>query len=511
MEASFLIEKIDEHVVESNIVKNFTIKNVFVGSQSVFENDLEGSALCCSIKWLESNISKVNNLGQKILLMVEEKSTLLNGKNFVVVKKLNRILGKICNDIYYYPSQKLDVVGITGTNGKTTIASFINQIWKFKDYKTLLFGTISINMNGVETPARHTTPDVATLNRYMFDAFNRGVGNCVLEVSSHGLDQNRSDGICFGVGIFSNISQDHLDYHKNMEDYFQSKLKLFDGKSTKQAVVFLDNGEYSKRVVERCVEESIDIIGYTVNGIKMAKVTRYLEARIINKTINSILTEITYIDDGDEVFRGESTLNFAGNHNVENVLAAVAALIALNEKIEDIVLELPRLKPPLGRTEVVDVGQDFSVLVDYAHTPGALESLISSTKVDGSNQIVVFGCGGDRDISKRPLMGSIVFNNADIGILTDDNPRGEDPQRIRKQALGDFTVNEKTIFNIGDRRKAIEKAVEIAQSGDIVIIAGKGHEKGQEISGKIYDFNDVDVAGELISKKIDSKICEVKS
>ena len=390
------------------------------------------------------------------------------------------------------PTGELDVVGITGTNGKTTSAFLVRHILEQTGTPTGLLGTVKRVVGGVAEPVERTTPEAidlqATLRR-MVDAGDRA---CAIEVSSHALTLNRTDGIRFAVAAFTNLTQDHLDFHADMEDYFQAKRRLFVACGPRRAVINLDDA-YG----ERLASELADALTFSAAGDPRAD----LRARAVSFDASG---SRFHCDGPDGEVEVETAL--PGAFNVENALCAITCCVALGVPMAESAAVLAGAERVPGRFEPVDEGQPFAVLIDYAHTPDSLENALAAAReVTAAGRVIcVFGCGGDRDRDKRPLMGEIGARGADLAVITSDNPRSEDPEAIIEEILagarrakggaGELEVEP-------DRRAAIGLALAAARPGDTVLIAGKGHEQGQEfIGGRKLPFDDRDVAREELRR-----------
>src|SRR4051794_26913789 len=397
----------------------------------------------------------------------------------VLVDDVRAAMGPVAARFYGDPTAELDVVGITGTNGKTTTAFLVRHLLKAASVQAGLLGTVKRVVGGVEEEVERTTPEAVDLQatfRRMLEAGDRA---CAMEVSSHALELGRASGIRFACRVFTNLTQDHLDFHPTMEDYFAAKRRLFDGPGP--AVVNVDD-EYGRRLAG-------ELAGPTTFAVERDADYRAREVRFD-------LTGARFTcETPDGALAMESPL--PGLFNVQNVLAAVAAVRTLDVPLEGIPDALAGFGRVPGRFEPVEEGQDFGVLVDYAHTPDSLENVLRAAREITSGRLhVVFGAGGDRDRSKRPLMGEAARRLADRVIVTSDNPRSEDPDAIIDQILeGTGPEVDREV----DRRAAIRLAIDSAEPRDVVVIAGKGHEQGQEFEGgRKEPFDDVTVAREAL-------------
>jgi UDP-N-acetylmuramoyl-L-alanyl-D-glutamate--2,6-diaminopimelate ligase len=411
------------------------------------------------------------------------------GVSWAQVVHGRRALARLSANFYGRPAERLLITGITGTNGKTTTSFLLNAMLRKGGRKTALVGTVEYRIEEKSYPAPHTTPEALELNQFFARAVAAGCTDAVMEVSSHALQQQRTSGIPFDVAVFTNLTRDHLDYHGTMEDYFASKTILFQGSATeppRAAVINLDD-EYGQRLIKLCKKQA-ELITYGMSsGDFQAKDVR-IEA---NGTQFNLVTPT-----------GEYPISspLLGRVNVFNLLAASAAAYARDVEPRAMVEAAYDLDRVAGRFERVDVGQPFTVIVDYAHTDDALRNLTAlardflAQRGGAGRVITVFGCGGDRDRSKRPLMGEAAGSGSDFVILTSDNPRSENPLDIMNDAMPGLQRSGAKYVLEPDRRKAIALAIHEAQSGDIVLIAGKGHEKVQVAASGTTPFDDIDVA-----------------
>ncbi len=412
------------------------------------------------------------------------------------VPELKTALDTIVPFFHDYPAQKMRVIGITGTNGKTTTSYLIRAILREAGYKVGLIGTIQIMMEEEVFPIHNTTPDVVELQHTLAIMRDKGMDYVVMEVSSHALDQNRVAGIEFDTAVFSNLTQDHLDYHKTLENYKLAKAKLFDllgregVKENKTAVVNADD-EAGKTMLEHAHCRQLTY------GIENKASLQATNVEVLASGASFTLTE-------EFLGKMDLQLHITGIFNVYNVMSAVGAAIA--EKIDPAVIRkaLMNFTSVPGRFELVKAGQDFSIIVDYAHTPDGVENVLNTARRIAKQKIIaVFGCGGDRDRTKRPIMGRLAADLADVVIATSDNPRSEDPAFILSEVEAGVkeSIGAKHHECIIDRREAIFRAVELAEKDDIVIILGKGHEDYQILKDKTIHFDDKEVAREAVAAK----------
>jgi UDP-N-acetylmuramoyl-L-alanyl-D-glutamate--2,6-diaminopimelate ligase len=391
-------------------------------------------------------------------------------------------LGGLAAAVYGHPSHRVAVLGITGTSGKTTTAYLVEAGLRAGGRIAGLIGTVGVRIAGDDVPSSLTTPEAPALQALLAVMAEHGVDTAVMEVSSHALELGRVDGIRFAVGGFTNLSRDHLDFHPTMEAYFEAKAKLFDPSSpvhAATAIVCVDDEAGRKMAVR-----AANVI--TVSAVDNSADWRAEDVVVLNSGVQ----EFTAVDPAGVHHR--LRIRLPGRFNVANALLALAILDSVGVSPEQAGPGIREATVP-GRLEAVDRGQDFLAVVDYAHKPGALRAVLQTLRRPGARLAVVFGAGGDRDAGKRAPMGAIAAELADLVIVTDDNPRAEDPAAIRAAILaGAAQQRSDNVLEIGDRRAAIRRAVEWAQPGDVVVIAGKGHEKGQSQGGQTKPFDDRD-------------------
>ncbi|WP_372630760.1 UDP-N-acetylmuramoyl-L-alanyl-D-glutamate--2,6-diaminopimelate ligase [Cohnella sp.] len=418
----------------------------------------------------------------------------------LVVPDTRQALALIADYFYGRPSHKLKPIGVTGTNGKTTTTYLIERIWADAGVSAGVIGTIETRYAGQSFPMSGTTPDVLELQTILHGMAGAGTQRCVMEVSSHALHQGRVKGCDFRTAIFTNLTQDHLDYHGTMEAYEAAKGLFFsrlgnsysdDPRERKYAVLNVDD-EASARFAKLT---SAEVLTY---GIANEAVLRASDVAI-TASGTSFRLESPF---GDR----QVNLKLVGKFNVYNALAALGAVLCEGIGLDEAVRSLEQIPGVPGRVEPVDAGQAYAVIVDYAHTPDGLENVLNTVKELASGKVIcVFGCGGDRDAKKRPIMGRIAAELADDIIVTSDNPRTEDPERILKDIEAGLTeagVSADRYELEPNRRAAIEKAVDRASPGDVVLIAGKGHETYQIIGRETHDFDDRLVAKEAIRSRM---------
>jgi UDP-N-acetylmuramyl-tripeptide synthetase len=402
---------------------------------------------------------------------------------FIIVNDSRLALAELSHAFFDFPSTKLNIIGITGTNGKTTITFLLSSIFNAANSKGGIIGTTGAYFNHHFIPLAHTTPKSRDIAEILHKMVVEGVEWVAIEISSHALKQKRAECINFSGAVFTNLTHDHLDYHASIQDYAQSKKILFDKLDKDAVAVVFGDDEYAEFMVRDTAAKVFTVGRNKKNFYKILKETA------------GILSTDFVLYGGERIIDGKTAL--LGKFNIEN--AALAAAVCNSLKIDYGAIQkgLSVAKGAPGRMQKVILFNEAIALVDYAHTPDALEKAINACKdvimseSANSKMICVFGCGGDRDRSKRPEMGKIASENCDIVIITSDNPRTESPDNIIKQILDGVSEENSQILVEPDRKKAIEKAVELSSKGDIILIAGKGHEKYQIIGTTKYDFDDV--------------------
>ena len=427
-------------------------------------------------------------------ILAEKEITVPPHITLIVVSDVRETIKIIVPYFYDYPGTKMRIIGITGTNGKTTTSYLTKNILQKAGYKVGVIGTIQIMIENEILPINNTTPDVIELQQILYKMYDAKIDYVVMEISSHALELERIICCEIDVAAFTNLTQDHLDFHKTIENYTVAKAKLFkllnnnsNVKASKSAVVNVDDKAGISMLA--ATSDACNIITYGINNVASLKAEN---VQVLAKGASFEIKGLTNIN---------LTLKITGIFNVYNVLAAVG--IALAEKVEAMVIKeaLEEANCVAGRFELVDEGQDFSVIVDYAHTPDGLENILKTAREITTQRIItVFGCGGDRDRTKRPIMGKIATELSDIVIATSDNPRTEDPEFILSEIEAGIlpVLGAKSYEKITERYEAIKKAIKLAQKDDIVIIAGKGHENYQILKNETIHFDDRETAGELL-------------
>ncbi len=433
-------------------------------------------------------INQVIALGASVIIYDEDIET--NCSTIVYVRVLNTLeaLGQIASNYYENPSSKLQLIGVTGTNGKTTITTLLFNLFTAFGYKVGLISTIHNKINAKEIPSTHTTPDALKINELLSQMIKAGCAYCFMEVSSHSIIQHRISGLTFRGGIFSNITHEHLDYHKTFDEYIKAKKMFFD--NLPLSAFALTNIDDSKGKV---MLQNTKALQFTYALHRSAD----YKAKILENQLDGMLMNIEGID---------SWYRLVGRFNAYNLLAIYASAVILGEEKNRTIMEMSNLQSVEGRFEVLTSRSGIKVIIDYAHTPDALKNVLATIRSlcnKDEKIITVVGAGGNRDISKRPKMATTTLIYSDLMILTSDNPRFEDPELIISNMYdGVMKSDQKKILRITDRKEAIIKACELAKSGDIILIAGKGHEKYQEIKGVKYPLDDKKIVNEIFLTKM---------
>jgi UDP-N-acetylmuramoyl-L-alanyl-D-glutamate--2,6-diaminopimelate ligase len=407
----------------------------------------------------------------------------------LVVDRPRAILGRFAAHVYGDPATSLRMIGVTGTQGKTTTTRLVESGLQQAGVSSAAIGTVGTRVAGVDLPTVLTTPEAPDLHALFAMMRERGVEACAMEVSSHALVMGRVDGVVFDVAVFTNLGRDHLDFHADIEDYFAAKAALFTPERSRLGLVNVDDA-YGRRLAD---EASVPVRTFSATG-------RDADWRAVDVESTATGSRFTIVGPGGRSAAGGVPL--PGDFNVANALAAVAASSEVGFEPSRVAAGIATGGGVPGRFERVDEGQDFVVVVDYAHKPDAVEAALTTLRplTDG-RVIVVLGAGGDRDPGKRPIMGEIAARLADLLVVTDDNPRTEDPAAIRRALLSGVEPGGAEVVEIGDRRLAIREAVRRARPGDIVLVAGKGHEAGQEVEGVVHPFDDRDVVREELASR----------
>jgi UDP-N-acetylmuramoyl-L-alanyl-D-glutamate--2,6-diaminopimelate ligase len=421
------------------------------------------------------------------------------------VADLRHKAGWLADEVCGAPSQALWMVGVTGTNGKTSTCHWIAQALNNAGKKCALIGTLGNGFAGALQASANTTPDAIHVHGLLADYLNEGAGAVAMEVSSHALSQGRVNGVRFDVALLTNLSRDHLDYHGDMESYAAAKRQLFDWQGLKFAVINLDDA-FGAELAQQLREQDVEVIGYGLSDAALHLAERY-GMRMVYGNLQAMSARGMHLEVRSSWGVCELHSGLVGRFNAANLLGALAVLLVSEVTLQEAAASLGRVQPVAGRMQKVGNADQPTVIVDYAHTPDALEKVLLAlrdacvepidTTTTGGKLICVFGCGGDRDRGKRAMMGLVAEKFADVCIVTSDNPRSEDPQLIIAEISSGMLLNNNNI--IVDRANAIAHAIKFARSCDTVLIAGKGHEDYQEILGVKHSFSDVDVAMQALN------------
>ena len=399
-------------------------------------------------------------------------------KGFPVIELVNarEDMAKLAAEIYGHPETRLTLTGVTGTNGKTTTTHILRSIFLDAQKHVGVIGTLGTYLDEEHLPGARTTPESTDLYATLAVMAERGITHVFMEVSSHALALSRVSGIKFDVAIFTNLTQDHLDFHGSMDNYFAAKALLFTPEYSKQAIICTDD-DWGVKLAAK-----VKIPTVTIGAKGEWKTTK------ANSSADGITTQQIDINNADSIL---VSVNMLGSYNATNAACALAATQLLGLPIAASLESLKKVRSIPGRLEKVSIESPGTAIVDYAHTPDAVATVLTVVKDANPKRIItVIGCGGDRDSLKRPLMGKVAAQLSDIVIVTDDNPRSEDPEAIRKAVLAGTKDCPAQVLEVGDRRVAILQALKLSEPGDVIAVLGKGHETGQEISGQVFPFDD---------------------
>ncbi len=421
-----------------------------------------------------------------VCVIAQEPVSIINDQVcFIQVDDSAEALAKVAGAFYGHPSEALTMVGVTGTNGKTTVATLLFRLFTDLGYKCGLLSTIENRIGDQVEATGYTTPDAVAVQETLARMVEAGCTHAFMEVSSHALDQHRVDGVKWDVAIFTNITHDHLDYHGDFKTYIQAKKIFFDGLSAQAYALINADDKHAEVMVQNTVAK--------VSNYSLTRIADF-RARVIENRIDGLQLEVNGIP---------LHVRLVGKFNASNLLAIYGAALLLGEDREQVLTGLSRLQPAEGRFDLVTGSKQVFAVVDYAHTPDALHNVLSTliqVRQPGSRIICIVGCGGDRDRSKRPEMARIAATLADQVVLTSDNPRTEDPESILDQMWPGVPADKQDqVLRITDRKQAIRAGVTLAKPGDILLVAGKGHEKYQEINGHRYPFDDKNVLAEALA------------
>lgn len=424
--------------------------------------------------------------GAHVIICESFPVDIVNEVTYIKVENSATAFAQMASNFYDNPSSKLKLVGVTGTNGKTTIATLLYQLFSLAGYQVGLLSTVAIKVGNVEHKATHTTPDAGVINHFLNEMVLAGCEFCFMEVSSHGIDQKRTQGLDFEGGIFTNLSHDHLDYHASFAEYRDVKKSFFDGLS-KNAFALTNIDDKNGKVMLQNTKARIR--NYAVKSIADYKAT------VLENQLSGLVLKI----DNQEVYT-----QLIGNFNAYNLLAIYGTAIELGMDKNEALQYLSQLTSVAGRFQFIISDSKITAIVDYAHTPDALENVletINSIRTNNEQLITVVGCGGDRDVTKRPLMAKIATALSTKVVLTSDNPRTEDPDAIiAEMEKGVEPQNFNKTVSVSLRNQAIKTACQLASPNDIILIAGKGHETYQEINGVRHHFDDMEIVTEMLKQ-----------
>ena len=433
-----------------------------------------------------SFISQAIKNGANCIVCEKIPDNKTDGVVYVNVKSSRKALAIISSNYFDNPSSKLNLIGVTGTNGKTTIATLLFDLYTELEIKSGLISTVKISYDNKNFQANQTTPDSLSINRFLSQMVNSNVRYCFMEVSSHGIDQNRTDGLDFKGGIFTNLTHDHLDYHESFENYRDTKKQFFDSLSNNSFALTNNDDKNGMVMLQNTIADKYT---YSLNSVSDFK------AKILESSFDGMLLKINST---------EFWSKLVGKFNAYNILSVYSAASILGLPKNELLKAMSSLDAVAGRFQFYKKNK-ITAIVDYAHTPDALENILKSIneiKTLENNLITVVECGGNRDKSKRPLMGDIASNLSSKVIFTSDNPRFEDPEIIIEEMIsGVRSTNSNKTISISNRKEAIKAACQFARTNDIILVAGKGHESYQEVKGVRSDFDDFEIVKELLNQK----------
>ncbi len=482
-----LIREILYKVEINSVIGNtsFSVNKVEFDSRLVSDSDMYVAIAGVNVDGHDFISQAIKNgakciVCEKIPIQIDDEIVYVN------VKSSRKALAIISSNYYDNPSSKLNLIGITGTNGKTTISTLLYDLYRNLGIKSGLISTVKISVGDNDYKAKQTTPDSLSINSYLNEMVKSEVRYCFMEVSSHGIHQNRIEGLNFKGGVFTNLTHDHLDYHENFENYRDTKKQFFDSLSP-DSFALTNNDDKNGMVMLQ--NTTADKYTYSLNSISDFK------ARILESSFEGMLLKTN---------NSEFWSKLVGRFNAYNILSVYSVGSILGLPKEELLKGLSDLDAVVGRFQFYKKNK-ITAIVDYAHTPDALENILRSIneiKTADNNLITVVGCGGNRDKTKRPVMGDIASSLSSRVIFTSDNPRNEDPDLIIKEMISGVKLsNSNKTISISNRKEAIKAACQFAQSNDIILVAGKGHEAFQEINGIKNDFDDFDIVKELLNQK----------
>ena len=457
-------------------ISSLEVNKIEFDSRNINESDLFVAIKGMTVDG-HDYISKSIELGAKSIVVEDFPKEIIEGICYVKVESSSYSMSVIASNYFDSPSSKIKLVGVTGTNGKTTIATLLHKLFSDLGYVSGLLSTIENKIGNISVKSTHTTGDSLQINKILSEMVDAGCKYCFMEVSSHAIHQNRVSNLKFDGGIFTNITHEHLDYHKDFRQYISIKKKFFDELDFSSFAITNKDDKNGRIMLSNTVARKIT---YSLKSMADYK------CKLLESRLDGMLLNIQNI---------EVWVNIIGEFNAYNLLAIYAASVELGLDSSDVLERISVLTPAEGRFHRIRNLENITGIIDYMHTPDAYKNVLATiNKIRSNNEklIMVFGCGGDRDAEKRPQMTAIACNHSDQVIITADNPRTEDLESIIKDMISDLDpVQKKKVLVINDRTQAIKTACALANSGDIVLLAGKGHEKYQDINGKKYPFDDV--------------------
>lgn len=484
MKLEDILKNVKVEIVKGN--KDLNITGVNIDSRLI-----EASHLFVAVRGTQADghayIEKAIEKGATAIVCENLPEVLKDDVCYVQVNNTEDIVGQIATQFYNNPTEKFELVGVTGTNGKTTIATLLYKMFRKFGYKVGLISTVCNYIDDTAIPTEHTTPDPITLNKLLGQMADEGCKYVFMEVSSHSIDQKRIGGLKYAGGIFTNITRDHLDYHKTFENYLKAKKAFFDGLN-KEAFALTNIDDKNGLVMTQNTKAKIAT--YSLRSLSEFK------GKVLEDSFEGMLLDINNV---------EVNVQFIGRFNASNLLAVYGTACLLGKKPEDVLLALSTLVPVSGRFDSMRSSRGYSAIVDYAHTPDALENVLNAIHevLKGKGKVItVVGAGGNRDKGKRPIMAQESAKQSDRVIITSDNPRFEEPQDIINDMLAGLNKDQmKKVISIVDRKEAIKTACMLAQEGDVVLVAGKGHENYQDVKGVKHHFDDKEIIKDIFDNE----------
>ena len=479
--------KLEELLKAVRVIQNTGTTELEIKGISIDSRLVETGHLFMAMKGTQTDghayIPAAINKGAIAVLCENLPEQLTEGITYIKIADSEDAVGKIATTFYGNPTSKLKLVGVTGTNGKTTIATLLYDTFRYFGYKTGLISTVCNYIDDEAIPTEHTTPDPITLNKLLGRMADEGCKYAFMEVSSHSIDQKRISGLIFAGGIFTNLTRDHLDYHKTVENYLKAKKKFFDD-MPKNAFSITNLDDKNGLVMTQNTRSKV--YTYSLRSLSDFK------GRVLESHFEGMLLDFN---------NKELAVQFIGRFNASNLLAVFGAAVLLGKKEEDVLVAISTLHPVAGRFDSMRSPKGYTAIVDYAHTPDALVNVLNAIHdvLEGKGQVItVVGAGGNRDKGTRPIMSKQAARSSDRVIITSDNPRFEEPQDIINDMTAGLDANDsKKTLTIVDRKEAIRTACMLAQTGDVILVAGKGHENYQDIKGVKHHFDDKEVLKEI--------------